>query len=276
MAPKRRRPQTAQKAPDRGTDSSSGEDEEHEAGGQHRQRKRNKAARAGIVSTFFGGGTGGSHRSVADLHLAGVDETSLQNTIAGLPERLPNEKNALRARHAQEFGRWWAQWRAGHSLLFYGFGSKHALLQKFARACCGDGACLTINGLHPGLTARQVLMRVAALAKLSKAQHYRATPVKDLLDLIRSEAPLRKIYVVLHNIDGPGLRDLGSQRLLSEMSALPNVHLAASVDHVNAPLLWDLQTKDRFGWLWHHVPTFQPYVNEVVAAAVPSLLVGRR
>lgn len=39
----------------------------------------------------------------------------------------------------------------------------------------------------------------------------------------------------------PGLRDVAGQRMLSELAALPNVHLAASFDHVNTPLLWDMQ-----------------------------------
>lgn len=38
-----------------------------------------------------------------------------------------------------------------------------------------------------------------------------------------------------------GLRSHAAQRLLSELARLPRVHLAASVDHVNAALLWDQQ-----------------------------------
>lgn len=72
------------------------------------------------------------------------------------------------------------------------------------------------------------------------------------------------------------MRDAAGQRLLSELAALPNVHLAASVDHANAPLLWDLQTKDRFAWAWHAAVTYEPYLREVAHAALPSLLVGRR
>lgn len=40
-----------------------------------------------------------------------------------------------------------------------------------------------------------------------------------------------------------GLRDRVGQVLLSELAALPNVHLAASCDHVNTPLLWDMQAR---------------------------------
>ena len=63
--------------------------------------------------------------------------------------------------------------------------------------------------------------------------------------------------------------------MLSELAALPSVHLAASIDHVDAPLLWDLQIADRFGWAWHNVTSFAPLALEVRHAAVPSLLVGR-
>lgn len=73
-----------------------------------------------------------------------------------------------------------------------------------------------------------------------------------------------------------GLRDSESQRLLSEMASLPNVFLAASVDHVNAPLLWDVQIRDRFSWLWHAVHTYEPYITEVAVAAVPSMLCTKR
>ncbi len=38
-----------------------------------------------------------------------------------------------------------------------------------------------------------------------------------------------------------GLRSHEGQRLLSELARLPRVHLAASMDHVNAALLWDQQ-----------------------------------
>ncbi len=37
--------------------------------------------------------------------------------------------------------------------------------------------------------------------------------------------------------------------MLSELAALPNVHLAASFDHVGTPLLWDMQVSSLL-WLW--------------------------
>lgn len=237
--------------------------------------KRSTNNAFGRVSSFFAPQIGGSNRSITELNIFTSDEASLRTLVTKLPERLPNEKESLRNRYESMFGRWWSQWRAGHSLLFYGLGSKSALLSKFARSCAQDGACIAINGLEPSITAKQIVVRCAALIKLSKHQRYRNHPAHELLDMISSEHPHRRLYAIIHNIDGPGLRDTGSQQLLSQLAALPNVHIAASIDHLNAPLLWDLQTKDRFAWLWQHTTTFEPYLDEVIAAAVPSLLLWK-
>lgn len=170
-----------------------------------------------------------------------------------------------------QFGRWWAQLRAGNSLLLCGFGSKYDLLNAFAREWMADGACFTVNGLHPGLTAKQVgragsrsiwhackralqaILRTADPAvsaragaccrpsgltwqqcnlpaphplrpafcpplatpcnlqilqfgvcalKGGKPSHYRGCSKDELLQLVGRDA--RQLYVVLHNIDGPG------------------------------------------------------------------------
>ena len=49
-------------------------------------------------------------------------------------------------------------------------------------------------------------------------------------------------------------------------SILLSVHLIASIDHVNAPLLWDFALLDRFGWVWHDVTSFAPYRLETAFA----------
>ena len=70
------------------------------------------------------------------------------------------------------------------------------------------------------------------------------------------------------------LRSSEAQGLLAELSALPNISFVASMDHVNAPLLWDKQMAARFDWLFFDVTNYTPYHLET--ANVPSLLVGRR
>ncbi|GAB4819936.1 hypothetical protein N2152v2_006982 [Parachlorella kessleri] len=235
--------------------------------------KRTRSA-GGRVSSFFQAPASGSGKTLADLALGGGDE-SLLEIAAQLPSRHTDEKGQLRDKLQNNFGLWYLQWRAGSSLLFYGFGSKRDLLDKFVRSETEDGACLAVNGLMPGLTPKQILVWAAALVKQVKPQSYRSLSKQTLLDMIAGESPQKRIYVVIHNIDGPGLRDPAAQRMLSELAALPNVHLAASFDHVDTPLLWDMQTNDRFSWVWHNATTFEPYFAEVRSARLPLLLAGK-
>lgn len=44
------------------------------------------------------------------------------------------------------------------------------------------------------------------------------------------------ICVVIHNIDGPGLRDSDTQQYLARIAACSHIRMVASIDHVNAPL----------------------------------------
>lgn len=71
-----------------------------------------------------------------------------------------------------------------------------------------------------------------------------------------------------------GLQSLEAQQLLAELARCPAIRLLASMDHVNAPLLWDRRTAARFNWLHFDVTTYAPYHAE--AQEMPSLLIGRR
>lgn len=52
--------------------------------------------------------------------------------------------------------------REGYSLLFYGLGSKKALLERFAREGLLDGGVVVFNGYRPTLKLREILSTVAA------------------------------------------------------------------------------------------------------------------
>lgn len=56
------------------------------------------------------------------------------------------------------------------------------------------------------------------------------------LDGPHSEGSEFSICVVIHNIDGPGLRGADSQQYLARIAACSHVHMVASIDNVNAPL----------------------------------------
>lgn len=44
------------------------------------------------------------------------------------------------------------------------------------------------------------------------------------------------VCVVIHNIDGPGLREAETQQYLAQMASCSRIRVVASIDHVNAPL----------------------------------------
>ena len=64
-----------------------------------------------------------------------------------------------------------------------------------------------------------------------------------------------------------------AQAVLGELASMPRVHLIASVDHVNAPLLWSKREAARFNWVWRKATTFAPYAVETSFAA--QLLASR-
>lgn len=58
------------------------------------------------------------------------------------------------------------------------------------------------------------------------------------------------------------LRGEKTQSALGQLASLPNLHLVASLDHINAPLVWDQFKQSQFNWLWWECVTFQHYAEE--------------
>lgn len=81
---------------------------------------------------------------------------------------------------------------------------------------------------------------------LKDEQPLKSRSMDDLiafLDVSHEAEPECLVCLVIHNIDGPGLRDSESQHLLARIAACSHVRVVASIDHVNAPLRkWNLST----------------------------------
>lgn len=76
-----------------------------------------------------------------------------------------------------------------------------------------------------------------APAKVQKSEGPLSTSsVEDLLAFLNHDEGSAHIYVIVHNIDGPGVRDDDVQRTLASVAASRNVRFAASIDNVNAPI----------------------------------------
>eukprot|EP00899_Mesostigma_viride_P026223 jgi/Mesvir1/6786/Mv18971-RA.1 len=166
------------------------------------------------------------------------------------------------------FDMWYSEIRAGFNLLFAGRGSKKALLDKFAAdRLRREAAVAVVHGYHPSTTLKSTLGTVVdAIASVSegKGAGTHSSSVAGMLAYItrrRDPAP-PPVYLLLHSIDGSNLRGHECQVALSAVAASSNVRVVASINHVNASLLWDGDTWSNFGWLGHTVDTGMPYIAE--------------
>ena len=84
---------------------------------------------------------------------------------------------------------------------------------------------------------------------------------------------LKPVYLVIHNIEGAGLRNPTAQEALAALVhhsltfefGQNAVRLAASVDHINSSmLLWDPTLQASFQWVRRRISTLLPYINEIL------------
>ena len=97
-----------------------------------------------------------------------------------------------------------------------------------------------------------------------------AQALQQHVDTCRVASHGRKLYVILHNADGPGFRSAEAQEGLAMLASATRLHLVASVDHVNAGVLMGPRLRERGNWMAVDCTSFAPYTHE--SAHVPSVL----
>ena len=206
------------------------------------------------------------------------------------------------------------EWRflisANQSLLLYGVGSKVEILNQFAdMELQKDGNIIAIDGFNKDVTIEGLLDLLVDhwLERMEPTRSvrefhtpygacrcprvginfprsgeaaviHRAIAIAHALAR-RASQTLRPFYLVIHNIDGAGLRNPTAQEALAGLvlnSLLSNgmncLRIVASVDHVNGPtLLWDSLTCASFRWIWTKVDTYRPYGEEIVESAIAGV-----
>lgn len=76
-----------------------------------------------------------------------------------------------------------------------------------------------------------------------------------------------RLYLLIHNLDGPGISSPQAQEILLSLASIPNISLLASVDHINAGLLLNPGSFASTSFLFHDATTFTPYITEQSAHA---------
>ncbi|KAK4054796.1 Origin recognition complex subunit 2 [Microbotryomycetes sp. JL201] len=262
-------------------------------------------------------------------------EASLQ-AFDDLPE-LAQRRSAFATRLEKlahtKFDSWLWEMEQGFNVMLHGFGSKRQVLDRFAEKARSRGHVVVVKGYDPESSLVDIAsaiedviaqesqdMRRTSERSPSKASTKgkskadtntltvatlpSATTVlesrfrKLVVALHNRQTKKVPIYLVVHNIDGPTLRQAKHLVLLALLSAQPSVHLITTVDHIRAGMLFPASmTMTRphhlslttsapansisveslfdvrsFNFVYHACPTFTPYTEEALLSNVLSKL----
>ncbi|XP_015743520.1 origin recognition complex subunit 2 isoform X1 [Python bivittatus] len=203
-----------------------------------------------------------SDRTLQKLEKKKLDQESLQNLLSNVPVAFAAEHEKLIKQHESLFYKWMLQLHLGFNIVLYGLGSKKDLLENFRISLLQDSVHLVVNGFFPNITLKSILNSVTEEV-LNHLGTFRSPQdqVDFILKRFKEDASL-ELYLLIHNLDSQMLRGDKNQQILGQLSSLSNVYLIASIDHINAPLMWDQAKQSMYNWLWYETTTFSPYVEE--------------
>jgi len=195
------------------------------------------------------------------------------NTLALLPTLTAQESSALLASipdhhqqgiqnlhdsHRAQFPQWKFEIDNGYNILLYGYGSKRSIIESFGQEqLSNDMPVLVINGYYPTISLDSIIVQILELV----APKVSVVGV-DKLHLIQQHLS-EPIGILVHSLDSPVLRLPKNQQILSSLAAHKCIHMVASIDHINAALLFDSLKSSRYNFVWHNCTTFTPYRTEL-------------
>ncbi|XP_067109233.1 origin recognition complex subunit 2 [Osmerus mordax] len=203
-----------------------------------------------------------SDRTLQRLSTPKLDRETLFRVLKDKPSCYSSEIQQLHNKHQKHFNKWMLQLQLGFSVLVYGLGSKKPLLEEFRLSHVSQEIHLVVNGFFPSITLKSILNSLTA--EILEHEGTFRNPVDQIQFIATSlkDDPDLHVYLIIHNIDGPMLRGDKTQSALGQLASLPNMHLVASIDHINAPLVWDQCKQSQFNWLWWECVSFQRYIEE--------------
>ncbi|KAL7306742.1 hypothetical protein TKK_0001111 [Trichogramma kaykai] len=216
-----------------------------------------------------------SNHTLSKLKKRRLDEEELQKLLANnnhISETQQDIINALYDCAQKYYPEWFRLMEEGFTVLLYGLGSKRLLINQFHKEMISDEPTLIINGFFPNLTIKEILDNII-VELLGKQTDTNQGECFEIIEKTMKRHSSDRIYLLIHNLDGGMLRNSKAQDILSRLAAIPNIHVMASVDHINAPLIWDNVKRSRYNFFWVDATTFKPY--EAETSYESSLLVQK-
>ena len=208
----------------------------------------------------------------------------------------PIQPALLNGQHCQNlFSRYICELNEGFNILCYGLGSKRRVLNQFATTHCSkQGHVVVANGFQPDFNLKDLLNSIENIPAIKNLDWPSTTIEKQsrrIYDFFAQQQQQQQqkfhLYIVIHNIDAAPLRTARSKSILALIAHNPQIHIIASIDHINSPLLWssseifsrkpdkvnkpDAVPSRGFSWLWHDLTTLAAYDFELAFADRSSL-----
>ncbi|KAL0077033.1 origin recognition complex subunit 2-domain-containing protein [Phycomyces blakesleeanus] len=238
------------------------DEDDEDSGGRLRSKQDN--SEAGYDRYFQDLQTSAKTSNNTLSKLAVLNPKEFNDILASAPKKHDIEIKRLLNAHRSYFSQWVFELHSGFNLIFYGYGSKRRLLNDFAQSSLSNGPLIVINGFFPSINIKDILLKITSGAlnitcSTGQVLEHAAVICDYFSD---DEREFDHLYLVIHNLDGANLRNERAQTVLSMLANSPNIHLIASVDHINAGLLWDNVKASRFNWIWHDGTTYDDYLVE--------------
>ncbi|KAI1776283.1 ORC2-domain-containing protein [Hypoxylon cercidicola] len=184
--------------------------------------------------------------------------------------------------HVESFPQWTFELSQGFSVCLYGYGSKRALLHRFAKHVYDKYAdhvankIVIINGYVRTSSLREILGTVASA--VNPAHKVPTGNPSAMLDSVKSLLSSHEVMVtvILNSVDAPSLRKSTTQPVLAQLAAHPNIRLICSTDTPDFPLLWDSSLRSSFNFVFHDCTTFAPFTAELEVVDDVHELLGRK
>ncbi|KAM8933504.1 origin recognition complex subunit 2 isoform 2-T2 [Pelodytes ibericus] len=245
--------------------------------GKTPSKKGKKKADNNLVEEYFEAHSSSkvftSDRTLQKLQTPKLDQETLRTLLDQSPSAFAADIDRLNEQHEALFYKWMLQLHLGFNIVLFGLGSKRNLIENFRTSLLQHSLHIVINGFFPSITVKSILNSITEEA-LGHSGTFRS-PLDQMNFIVQKckDDPSLELYLLVHNLDSQMLRGDKSQQILGHLASLPNIHLIASIDHINAPLMWDQSKQSLYNWLWYETTTYSSYVEET--SYENSLLVKR-